>query len=217
MHSSDSGVCATPPHPPSTHLVRGKKHVHNIFVSGPDSPGTHRVKEQCCALHRARIATTFCHSVNDIIDHAKLCFAVRESPPACPGQTSTRARPLPACPHPDHKTVSLDTMSLIRGRSSPMHARARPLFRTRTDMRAQPLARPRTAQPLKRHSYGGHSGPNSPMQRRRCSTPDFRSRLPAWVICGPGGPIRLCSTPTWVGLCRRSHILLSIFLATCPL
>ena len=117
----------------------------------PDSPGTHRVKEQCCALHRARIATTFCHSMNDIIDHAKLCFAVRESPPACPGQTSTRARPLPACPHPDPKTVSLDTMPLIRGRSSPMHARARPLFRTHTDMRAQPLARPRTAQPLKRH------------------------------------------------------------------
>ena len=51
---------------------------------------THRVKERCCALHRARIATTFCHSVNDIIDHAKLCLPVRESPPACPGQTSTQ-------------------------------------------------------------------------------------------------------------------------------
>ena len=64
--------------------------------------------------------------------------------------SSTCTYPLPACPHPDPKTVSLDTMSLIRGKSSPMHARARPLFRTRTDMRAQPLARPRTAQPLKR-------------------------------------------------------------------
>ena len=151
---------------PITPRSRPGKKWCDIFVCGKklkQSPGTHRVKEQCCALHRARIATTFCHSMNDIIDHAKLCFAVRESPPACPGQTSTRARPLPACPHPDPKTVSLDTMwQIIRGRSSPMHARARPLFRTRTDMRAQPLARPHTTRPLKRHS-------SHPTRTRTCT------------------------------------------------
>ena len=50
-----------------------------------------------------------------------------------------------------------------------------------------------------------------PIQRRRCSCPDFGSILPPWVFCCPGGSIWFCSCPTRARfVSKKSHFTYSL-------